>query len=422
MGVQWKHWKTRGVALLACPPHTERKGLLLKKNMAQRTAVGIDIGTYQVRCVVARESADGRGGIPKVVGTGYAESKGLRHGYITNVPDAARAVREAVQQAEETAGVKIRSAFLAIGGIGLDEIRSRGETVIARADAEVTDLDVERAQDASEESVKGRLMNRRILHTIPVNYTIDGTEVLGRPQGMKGSKLTVETLFVTCIEQHVQDLIEAVESADISVGDVMASPLAGSIVTVTNAEKRAGCVLANIGSETVSIVVFENGSPISLKVFKIGSMKITEDIALGLRIPLEEAEQLKLGAIIGSTFPKKKFDDILSARLTDIFELIDTHLKKLGKDQLLPAGIILSGGGAGIGPIKAVAESALKLPSKTISLNNAQAGKIKDSSWAVAYGLTIWGLTGESAETSAMKNVFRKLGATIQNFFKQFLP
>ena len=389
--------------------------------MKNRIAVGIDIGTSQVRVVVSRES-DGRNSTPKVIGTGYAESKGLRHGYITNINDVTRAVRVAVLQAEETAGVRVKSAFLSIGGIGLDEARSRGDTIVARADGEVTDLDIERATANAEEIIKGRLMNRKILHTVPVGFSIDGAEVLGRPQGMKGSKLTAEVLFITCLEQHVNDLVEAVEGADVSVGDVMCSPLAGSIVTVTNAEKRAGCVLANIGSETVSIVVFENGAPVSLKVFKIGSMDITKDIALGLRIPLEEAEQLKLGAVIGSTFPKKKFDDILSARLTDIFELIDAHLKKLGKDQLLPAGIILSGGGSGIGPIKMIAEAALKLPSKTATLNSAQGGKIKDSSWAVAYGLTIWGLTGESAERSAMRNTASKLGDAISNFFKQFLP
>ena len=387
-----------------------------------RIAVGIDVGTYQVRVVVSQESDDPRSPSPKVIGTGYAESKGLRHGYITNIRDVTRSIKQAVDQAEETSGIRIRSAFLAVGGIGLEEVRTRGDAVIARADAEVTELDMDRALDASQESIRARLANRRILHTIPLTYTLDGAEVLGRPLGMKGSKLTVETLFITCLEQHVQDLVEAVEHADISVADIMASPLAGSIVTVTNAEKRAGCVLANIGAETVSIVVFENGAPISLKVLRIGSMDITKDIALGLRISLEEAEQLKLGAVLGTTYPKKKFDDILSARLADIFELIDEHLKKLGKDQLLPAGVILSGGGSGIGPIKDIAESALKLPSKTAMLNNAQGGKIKDGSWAVAYGLTIWGLTGESAETSAMKNALGRLFQDVISFFKQFLP
>ena len=390
--------------------------------MPQRIAVGIDVGTHQVRVVIARESGDRAHPLPRIIGTGYAESKGLRHGYIMNVDDATRSIRAAVAQAEETAKVRVRSAFLAVGGIGLDEVKGRGEAVIARADAEVTDLDVEKAIEASRASVAGRLVNRRILHTIPLSYSIDGAEVLGRAQGMRGSKLAVETLFVTCLAQHVEDLVDAVEAADIAVGDTMASPLAGSIVTVTNAEKRAGCVLANIGSETVSILVFESGTPVSLKVFKIGSMDITKDIALGLRVSLDEAEQLKLGALIGATYPKKRLDDILSARLADIFELIDAHLKKIGRDQLLPAGIILAGGGAGIGPIKAIAESSLKLPSKVASLNAAQGGKMKDSSWAVAYGLTIWGLTGESAERSAMKKALGRAGSSITDFFKQFLP
>ena len=388
--------------------------------MRSQTAVGIDVGSHQVRVVVAEQT--GAGTPPKVIGTGYAESKGLRHGYIVNGDDVAHAIRDAVSQAEEVSGIRIRSAFLAIGGIGIDEARARGEAVISRADTEVSDLDIEKAIAMARENVKGRLMNRRILHTIPLSFTIDGEEVLGRPQGMHGSKIVAEVLFITCLEQHVADLVDAVEGADVAVGDVMAAPLAGAIVTVSNAEKRAGCVLANIGSETVSIVVFENNVPVSVKVFRIGSMDITKDIALGLRVSLEEAENLKLGAITGASFPKKKFDDILSARLVDIFELIDAHLKKLGKDQLLPAGIILSGGGSGMGSIKQVAEQSLKLPSKLAALAGGANGKIKDSSWAVSYGLTIWGLTGESSDTSAMKNAAQNVMGGVTKFFKQFLP
>jgi cell division protein FtsA len=390
--------------------------------MASRIAVGIEIGTYQVRVVIAREDKSRNSQFPKVIGTGFAESKGLRHGYIVNADDVARSIRIAAAQAESTAGIKIKNAFLSIGGIGLDEVRGRGEVIIARADAEVTDLDMEKAIDASRENVSGRLLNRKILHTIPLAYTIDGTEVLGRPQGMKGTKLSVETLFVTCLEQHVNDLIESVEGADIVVSDTMASPLAGSIVSLTNAEKKAGCVLANIGSETVSIVVFDNGIPMSLKVFRIGSMDITKDIALGLRISLEEAEQLKLGALMNTPYSKKKLDDILAARLTDIFELIDGHLKKLGKDQLLPAGIILSGGGSGIGPIKEIAESSLKLHSKIANLNVPADMKMKDSSWAVAYGLTIWGLTGDNFSKPVAHEAFLDIGRSLGKMFRQFLP
>jgi cell division protein FtsA len=181
--------------------------------------------------------------------------------------------------------------------------------------------------------------------------------------------------------------------------------------------------LANIGAETVSIVVFDNGIPVSVKVFKIGSMDITKDIALGLRISLDEAEQLKLGAITHTQFPRKKFDDILAARLTDIFELIDNHLKKLGKDQLLPAGIILTGGGSGIGPIKEIAEHSLKLHSKIASMNIPSDAKIKDASWAVAYGLTIWGLTGgDSTIRPALGAAVGHMGKSFTSFLRQFLP
>jgi cell division protein FtsA len=390
--------------------------------MASRIAVGIDVGTYQVRVVIAREMPDRASQFPKILGTGYAESKGLRHGYIVNIADVARSIKIAAAQAEQTAGVKIKTAFLSMGGIGLDEVRGRGEAVIARADAEVSDLDIEKAIDASRMSISGRLVNRKILHTVPLSFSVDGTEVLGRPQGMKGTKLSVETLFITCLEQHVNDLIESVENAEIAVADMMASPLAGSIITLSNAEKKAGCVLANIGSETVSIVVFDNGMPVSLKVFRIGSMDITKDIALGLRISLEEAEQLKLGALTNASYSKKKFEDILAARLTDIFELIDGHLKKLGKDRLLPAGIILSGGGSGTGPIKEVAESALKLHSKIASMNIAADAKIKDSTWAVAYGLTAWGLTGDNFARPAAGIAIKDISRGAMDFFRQFLP
>lgn len=390
--------------------------------MGARIAVGIDVGTYQVRVVVAQEDPS-RGGYPRIIGTGYAESKGLRHGYIVNIDDVTRSIRTAVAQAEKVSGVKVRDAFISVGGIGLDEVRSRGETIIARADAEVTDLDIEKAIDTAREHAAARFVNRRILHTIPLTYAIDGVEVLGRPQGMKGTKLAVETMYVTCLEQHVVDMIDAVEALNIGVSDTLASPLAASIVSLSPAEKKAGCVLANIGSETVSIVIFDNGIPVSVKVFKIGSTDITKDIALGLRISLDEAEQLKLGAILHGSFPKKKLDDILTARLTDIFELIDNHLKKIGKDQLLPAGIILTGGGSGIGPIKDIAEHSLKLHSKIASLNISPEAKIKDSSWTVAYGLTIWGLTGaDGLGRPAFSATVGQLGKSIGSFIRQFLP
>jgi len=251
--------------------------------MARNISVGIDVGTYQVKVVAAECDREKNRKFPRIIGTGFAASRGLRHGYIINSGDIERSIRSAVNQAERTAGIRIKKAYLSIGGIGLEEISSKGEAIVARADSEVTDLDIDKALEESEQKVEQKLVNRKIIHIIPIKYKIDGTEVLGRPQGMKGAKIEVETLFVTCLDQHLDNLISAVEQTGVAVEDVMASPLAGSLVTLTRAQKIAGCVLANIGAETVSVVVFENNIPISLKIFPIGSTDITNDIALGLK-------------------------------------------------------------------------------------------------------------------------------------------
>lgn len=393
--------------------------------MARNIATGIDIGTYQVKVVIAEFASGENNSLRhRIIGTGLAESKGLRHGYIINGNDVGRSIRTAVAQAEKTAGVRVKSAFISVGGVGLEEALSRGEAVNARADAEIADQDLEKAENDSRLRLTSKLVNRHILHTIPLSYKIDGTVVLGRPQGMRGTKLEVENLFVTCFEQHLQDLITAVEDAGIDVIDTMASPIAGSFVTVTKQQKMVGCVLANIGSETVSIVVFEHGIPVSLKVFPVGGNAITNDIALGLKISLEEAEQLKRGAIIGASYPKKKLEDIVSARLSDIFELIEAHLKSLGKHGLLPAGIILTGGGSGTGAIEDIARASLKLPSRIAYLQKEEKAQIKDSTWAVAYGLTIWGMTGDDTTTpsESMFDLFRRIWKRLVRSIKQFLP
>lgn len=388
--------------------------------MAKQVTVGIDVGTFQIKVVVAEASEGRRGTMPTIIGTGFTQSKGLRHGYIINQSDVARSIRTAVAQAEKSAGIKIRRAYLGVGGVGLDEVRGRGETIIGRGDSEVTDLDIKRAIENSEERVSAQIINKKIVHQIPLTYYLDGAKVLGRPQGMKGNKLEVEMLFITTLEQHLSDLIGTIEDVGISVIDVMASPIAASFATLTKAQKIAGCVLANIGAETVSVAVFENNTPISIKTFPLGSTDITNDIALGFKVSLDEAEHLKKGAVTGSNHSKKKLDEIVSARLSDIFELIDAHLKKINKSGLLPAGIILTGGGSGIQPIEDLARVALKIPSKAISLELPGGKmKIKDSSWAVAYGLTVWGMTDEG---DGMTDTLAPLMDKAKKWFRQFLP
>jgi cell division protein FtsA len=386
--------------------------------MARNIAVGIDIGTYQIKVVVAgREGSDSRA---KILGTGYAHSRGIRHGYVINRHDLIKTLQSAIKQAEQASGVAIRRAYVSIGGVGLEEYRSRADLIVSRVDSVVTELDIKNVIEESERKISNRLMNRKVIHAIPLAYRLDGERLLGRPLGMKGTKLEVDTLFVTALEQHLNDLIATVEEIGISVTDVMASPLAGSFVTLTKAQKIAGVILANIGAETISIAVFENDVPISVRVFPTGSTDITHDIALGLKISLDDAEQAKCGALVDAVASKKRLDDIIATRVADMFTLVEAHLKKLGKSGLLPAGIVLSGGGSGVTTIEDVARAVLKLPSSRAALIMPEATKVRDSTWAVAYGLCLWGLKNDTSSSNL--SVLKENATGILDWFKQFLP
>ena len=386
--------------------------------MSRNITVGIDVGTRSTRVVVA-EYIKGKPS-PTILGAGVSPSKGLRHGYITNEHDAIKGIKAAVKAAEKSSKVRIKSAFLSIGGISLESGVSNGSVVISRADDEVTDLDVTKVISLSKESLNN-ISNKRIIYTIPLNFKIDGKEVLGRPQGMHGSKLDVKVLFVTCLQQHIDDLVHAVEEAGVEVEDIVAAPIAASLVALTKKQRTVGCLLANIGAETVSVSVFEDDAPISLQVFPIGSTDITNDIALGLQITLDEAEEIKIGAGT-NTFSKKKLDEIIDARLSDIFELIESHLKKIKRSGLLPAGIILTGGGTGIGAIEDFAKSVLRLPSKVARPETFKnhSSQVKDSSWFVAYGLCIYGFQRLRKRKST--EVIRTITDTIVSWIKQMLP
>lgn len=387
--------------------------------MKRRIATGIDIGTYQVKMVVVEEITDSRvggGRQVRIIGTGLAESKGLRHGYVVNAEEVSASILEAKRQVEAATRMPLRAGFLAVGGISLDETHATGFAIISRADQEITALDIEKAGKAAREAAAPGFLNRHVLHSIPLEYRVDSEKVLGDPLGMKGVRLEVDYLFITCLTQHAETLAKAVEDTDIEIIDQMASPLAGSYVLLEGDQKMKGCVLANIGAETVSIVVYDEGIPISVKVFPLGSSHITDDIALGLRISLAEAERVKIGRLSGQMYSRKKVDDLIAKRLEMIFALVDKHIRALGRHGPLPAGIIISGGGAGLGSISDIAKGSLKLPARLAEFNPSSDAKIRDATWAVAYGLALWGLTGD---TNAPK---RNIRTIIVKFLQQFLP
>jgi cell division protein FtsA len=385
---------------------------------------GIDIGSYHVKVVIAERSSDPRLP-PRILGTGYAESRGLRQGYIVSIPEVSRSIAAAVAQASKAARVKVKRVYLGVGGIGIEEAFSRGETVVERGDSIITARDLPRAEKASLDSLPpAARQNRIVLHPIPLRYTVDGMKVLGKsPIGMKGQRISAEYLFITCLERHIVDLKAAVEDAGFEVEDVVAAPLAASFVALNKMQKRVGCVLANIGSETLSIIVFEDSIPVSIKVFPVGAADVTNDLALGLRISPEDAEQLKQGAVLGAPYPKRKIDDIIARRVSDMFKLVEAHLKKIGKDELLPAGVILTGGGSSIQTAADLAKAVLRLPSRTAPLaEGPQKMQLRDSSWAVAYGLTIWGFDGGQDLEVADGGGFGEMLSNFWRWFRKFLP
>ncbi len=393
--------------------------------MTRNIITGIDVGTYHVKVVIVDAKERNEKGLPKIIGIGIAESHGLRHGYVTNVKDVKASIREAVSIAEEKAQIKVKKAFLGIGGIGLSSTTVTSSIITSRADAEITDLDIKKLHEQCEKDIpKPSIANRRIIYNIPLEYKVDNEPVLGTLEGLTGNKVELKTLFVTCLDHHVTDLIQAVNEADIEVEDIMAAPISASFVMLTKSQKNAGCVLTNIGAETVSIVVFENNIPTSLEVFPIGSTDITNDIALGLKVPLEEAEQIKIGAITGSSYPRKKLEEIITARLSDIFELIEAHLKKIGRNGLLPAGIVITGGGSGLNTIDTLAKASLKLPSRIGSIFSSEnKSSFKDGTWAVAYGLCIWGLhADEGPDINNSVRTVKNLWKAVSRWVKQFLP
>lgn len=390
--------------------------------MAQRIYTGIDVGTHQVKVVIAAPPQNPENPL-QILATASAPSRGVRLGYVTDVKEVAAATRAAVDRAAQAARVQVRSARVSIGGISLEETRGTAEITLAASGGIVTARDIERVIDESEKRGAAKLLNRTILHTIPLEFRLDGTPVQGRPSGLQGNRLGVETMLLSTLAQHHDDLIRAIEAAGIEVEDVMASPLSASLVTLSKAQKMAGVCLADIGADTTSIVIFEEDKPVSLKVFPVGSSELTNAFALAFQLPLPEAEQLKRGAVIGSTIPPKKLAQVVSTKLKELFLLINGHLKAIRRERLLPAGIVLTGGGAGLAAAVDVARAILKLPSQVGLPAMATRTSPLDATWAIAFGLCRWGYADDmSGHSRPIGDILSRMMDAVKNLFRSLLP
>lgn len=358
---------------------------------------------------------------PKIIGVGESETKGLRHGYIVSISEATNSLKNALSMAEKNSGIKIKSALISVGGVTLRGDVSSGTGIISKADGEVTNLDINKALQDCEDNLN--LNNKKIIKVFPLSFKLDGKEILGRPEGMKGTKLEMKTLFITCSLSHFEDLLEVITSAGIEPVDIVASAEAGSRIALSEKQKIVGGALVNIGSETVSLSVFENGTLVSLHTFSIGGADITNDIALGMKVSLENAERFKLGNIT-ENFSKKRLDEIIEARLFDIFELIENYLKKIKRNELLPAGVVFIGGSANIPSLEEFSKTALKLPSRvgaTEIFGNIKT-KLRDPAWFTALGLLMSDEENTFHPEGIWRDFWNKLKKVLKSNVKQLMP
>ena len=387
--------------------------------MIRNISVGIDIGSAKTKVVVG-EFLKGEKN-PKIIGLGESETKGIRHGCVMNANDVVYSLKIATAMAEKSSAIKIKRAFVSISGTSLRSEISSGSAIVSKANSEVTNLDVKKALEDSENNLN--LNNKKVIHCFPISFKLDGKDILGKVEGMSGNKLEVRTLFVTYSSQHLDELLGVISEAGIETIDVIAAPIAGSHIALSEKQKIVGCGLVNIGSENVSVAVFENETLISLQTFSLGSSNITNDIALGFKIPLEEAEGLKLGNV-SDKYSKKKLDEIVEARLSDIFESIENHLKKIKRSELLPAGIVFVGGGANVYRLEELSKSFLKLPSQIggTEIFYNQKTKLRDPSYFVALGLIVSNKDDNKYVEGSFSGILKNLKSSIKSMTKQLMP
>lgn len=358
---------------------------------------------------------------PKILGVAEQKTEGLKDGYITSVRDTIHTLKKAIEQVEKHTEIKIKRATLGFSTSTLRGDVAFGSAVISKADGEVTALDINKALEEAENSIN--LINRRVIQVSPIAFKLDGKEITERPIGMHGNKIEVKALVISASNQHIDDLLEVALKCGIDVADIVPGALAGSHFSISQREKMVGCMVLDIGGETTSLAVFENGCLISFSTFPIGTEDITNDIALGLKVSLENAEKIRLGEL-PENYSRRKVEEIIEARLADIFESVDNHLKKIKRSGLLPAGVILVGGGANIKEIDILSKDYLRLPSKIGSseIFGHIKTKLKDPIWLPVLGLINHEKGSSRYDEGKVNSFFKELKDWIRAFTKQLMP
>lgn len=401
--------------------------------------VGIDVGSSKISVVVGEPDEEG---VLSIIGIGTSHTTGVRKGVVTEIEETVSGISEAIEMAESLSGSQIASATVNINGGHISSINSRGVVAVAMPNGDISRNDIARAEDAAQ--AVQIPANKEILHVIPRFYNIDNGDSVKDPLGMSGVRLEVETHLVAVSQQAVKNLSKTVTQAGVAIEEIIVSPLASAKASITKRQRELGCVLVDIGATTTGITVFIDDSVLFTRVFPVGAGSITNDIAIGLRTSVDVAEKVKLKygyAVSADVEERDRIDlsaidiseeavvtrrevaEIIQARLEEIFCLVKDELRRMNCDTLLPAGMILTGGGAKLNGIDDLAKSYFHLPvniGKPHSLGG-MTEKVYDPMYSTAVGLLLYSFE-QSMPKSGGGHMVTAFYKKAKDVFKIFLP
>ena len=368
--------------------------------------VGIDIGTTKICTLVAREEGPGQ---LRILGVGIEPSEGLRKGVVVDLGAASDAVARSIDKAERTSGLEITSALVSLAGSNVSSVNSRG--VVGVSGRVIGQDDVARAVDAARAVAIPH--NREIIHVIQRGFNVDGQEGIRMPIGMHGYRLEVETHIITASAASVENLRQCVAGAGVEVSQFVLNPLASAEVVLTETERQMGVVVCDVGGGTTDMAIFIDGDVWHTAILSVGGNHVTSDIAHGLRLPVSQAEEIKLQhghAVLnevdaGEFFNIRPFGeqepeqisrhelvDIIEARVEEIFSMVVQEIKRSGYDGLLPAGMVLTGGSSALPGIRNLASSVLGVPVRIAKPENlvGMVDRLDSPAYATSVGLLRW--------------------------------
>ena len=348
----------------------------MSKRTDRNLIVGLDIGTSKVVALVAEFKPDGE---LEVIGIGSAASRGLSRGVVVNIDSTVQSIQRAVEQAELMAGVEINAVYTGIAGSHVKSLNSHG--IVAIKDKEVTAGDVARVMDAAQ--AVALPADQRIVHVIPQEYIIDSQEGIRDPMGMSGVRLEARVHIVTGAESAAQNIVKCVQRCGLEVEDIVLEQWASSYAVLTEDEKELGVCLVDIGGGTTDIAVFSNGALRHTAVIPIAGDQVTNDIAVSMRTPTQYAEEIKIRYAcalsqlanpdetievpsVGDRPPRRlarqTLAEIVEPRYEELFNLIRDELRRSGFEEVIAAGIVLTGGSAKMEGAVLLAEEVFHVP------------------------------------------------------------